>query len=355
MAQGALLRYAHPDVLKLFAALLIGKVVVIAAGFLALGTPVFLQTMTLGRDAGWLVTIATQGYTIPNDFAFSPFYPALIRALTIIIGSSWISAFIISNVLSFVFPMIVYKTFGFRTALLAELFPTYLYFTTVAYSEALTMVFLALSILFVLRGRMILSSSAVSLAIFNAYSIAWTLPSFVVAFVKSRGAKSLAFFVVPVLTGILILYWFHLATGSFFSFFDIERTHWNVSFGTPWEQAAYLLGTTKSFVGYWPFPGAWFTRNLPFEAFYVFGAIYILRIKVQERWFLSAYSFLAIAPLFFVIGGPALSIPRLLLPAFPAFVSYASFIKGRYVWVYGATCMIVAVWIVMQQMAFIFA
>ena len=69
-------------------------------------------------------------------------------------------------------------------------------------------------------------------------------------------------------------------------------------------------------------------RNLPFEAFHTFGALYLLGVKTENRLFLAAYSLSVVLPLLFVVGGPALSVPRLMLPASPVFVDYASLIRG---------------------------
>ena len=300
--------------------------------------------------------IAAHGYADPSSLAFSPFYPALIRGLALVIGPTWVSALAIANVLSFLFPVVVYKTFGFRVALLAELFPTYVVFTTIPYSEALTLLLLSLSILLALRGRILASSNSLSLAIFSGYSLAWALPSFAIAFLKRWRKRTVIFFILPVLTGVLIFYWFFLSTGSFLAFFTVESTHWGVSFATPWHQISYLLKANPiEGPGFWPLPGTWVTRNLPFEAFYVLGALYILRTKSEHRIFLTAYSLSVILPLFFVIGTAAASIPRLMLPAFPIFITYATVIKGRYLWVYCVVCLSLAAWVAMAQTLSFFA
>ena len=365
-----MMRRPRSDVLRLLAALAVGKLVVITTAFLAYRTPSFLYDMSTRWDSAWFLAIAKAGYTShgvsvfspfsaaplsPNAYAFSPFYPGLIRGLTLLIGTGWVSALIIANALSFITPYVIYRTFGFRVALLAELFPVYLVFTTIPYSDSVTLLFVALSIMLALRGRILASSGSASLAVFASYSLASTFPSFVIAFWKGHHWRTILFFVLPGLAGFLILLWFRFVSGSYTTFLIVEATHWDVSFATPLAQGTWLLGKGSASLGFWPFPGGWLTRNLPFEVFYVFGALYLMRTKIENRVFLTAYSLSAILPLFFVVGGPALSVPRLMLPAFPVFAAYASFIRGRYVWLYATVCLSLTVWVAMSQMLFFFA
>ena len=363
-------RGPRSDVIKLFAALVTGKLVVFFTALCAYGAANFLYDMSTRWDSAWFLAIANSGYTapnvlvsspyehtilFPNDFAFPPFFPALIKGLTFLTGTGWVSALLLVNALSFVFPYLVYRTFGFRVALLAELFPLFLVYTTIPYSESLTLLFLALAILLAVRSRVLTSSGSLTFAILSAYGLALTLPSFSLAFIRKYRLRTLLFFVLPLLGGVLILAWYQFVSGSYWTYFTVESTHWHVSSGYPWDQATWLLETAKHSLGYWPFPGGWMTRNLPFEAFYIFGAVYLLRAKTENRVFLAAYSLSVVLPLLFVVGGPALSVPRLMLPAFPVFVGYAFFIRGRYLWLYAGVCLSLTVWVALSQLTFFFA
>ena len=157
-------------------ALAIGKACLLLAVFLYSRSPDFLYLMSTRWDSVNFQDIATQGYLRISLYAFSPFYPALIKGLSFIIPQAWICGLMITNILSFAFPLVLYRTFGYKTALIAELFPTYLVFTTIPYSDAISLFFLALSVCLILREKIIASSAAVSLAIFNAFNLAWTLP-----------------------------------------------------------------------------------------------------------------------------------------------------------------------------------
>lgn len=361
-------RSVRSELLILLGALGVGKAVVLASVYAARPVPDFLYLMSTRWDAAWFVTIARVGYTdlnafvaspttvtplFPYAFAFPPFYPAVVNALSHMAMPDWFAALLAANVLSVLVPVVVYVTFGFRAALLMELFPTYLVYTTIPYSEALTLLFLSLAVLLALRGRLFASSGSLSLAFIGAYSMAWAGPSFALAFWKRIRRRTLLFYLLPLLAGGLVLYWFQSAAGSYLYYFTVENVHWHVSLSTPWDQAVWLA--QRDHVGFWPFPGTWVTRNLPFEAFYAFGALYLLISKLDNRVFLSAYSLSVILPLFFIIGGPAEAIPRLLMPAFPVFAAYAVPIRGRLLWGYAVVCLLLTVWVAMTQTLFFFS
>ena len=352
----------HSDILKLAIALGVGKIVVLAAVYLARPVPNFLYLMSTRWDAAWFVTIANWGYTArgvfvysptahtalyPYAFAFSPFYPCVIHAVSSLVGPAWVSALLIANVLSFLVPIVAYKAFGFKAALMLELFPIYLVYTTIPYSEALTLLFLTLAILFALRGKLLGSSASMSLAVFAAYTTAWTLPSFAIAFWPRIRWKTLLFFALPAVAGVLILSWLQTTAGSYTFFFTVESLRWHVAISYPWDQAAWLL--QRDMVPFWPFAGTWVTRNLPFEAFYVIGAALLFKARKEDRVFLSVFSFSAILPLLFVVGGPGEAIPRLLLPAFPIFAAYADRLGRRLLLGYAVVCLLLTVWSATSQ------
>ena len=342
------------EITRLLLSLLLGKLVVLGTAYVAYG-PNFLFRMSHRWDSAWYLSTAQYGYVNGFAYAFSPMYPSLIRGLTFLTGTYWVSALVIANSVSFVVPYVVYRSFGFRVALLFELFPTFLVFTTVPYSESLTLLFVSLALLFCIGGRVTAASGSLSLAIFGSYSLALTAPSFILALPRLHWRKMITFFALPIVTGVLILLWFRLSSGSFFAFFEAEAINWKVKFATPLSQAAWLVAKGGRSLGFWPFPGFWFTRNLPFVVFYLFGALYLLRVDVHNKVFLCVFSLSVILPLLFVIGGPALSVPRLMLPAIPVFVTYGSIIKGRYVWVVAAASVALAVWVTASQMLYFFA
>ena len=81
-------------------------------------------------------------------------------------------------------------------------------------------------------------------------------------------------------------------------------------------------------------PYYWFIRNYAFGAFYLIGAFFLLKSQHEHRHFLMVFSLLAIIPLFCIIGTPAISVPRLLLVAFPIFLGYTIVWGKKYDWIY---------------------
>jgi hypothetical protein len=347
------LTFKRADLFKLWGALALGKVVVLVAVYLARSTPNFLYLMSTRWDANWFLSIAKYGYIQLDSYAFSPLFPAMINAFSSLSVPSWTVALAMANALSFAVPLVVYRTFGFRTALLFELFPTFLFYTTVPYSESLVLLILALSLLFALSGRMVASSASLSLAIFSSYSMAWTLPSFAIGLYDRLRRRTVLFYILPLLTGLLIFSWFEASSRSYWIYFTIEKANWHVSFASPWGQAIWLW--LRKIGGLWPIPGSWETRNLPFEVFYIYGALRLVQMPGRDKTFLGVFSFSVILPLFFIIGGPAESIPRLLLPAFPIFAYYATAIRGRYLWVYAPLCLLLTFWVAQFQTLYFFS
>ncbi len=133
------------------------------------------------------------------------------------------SALLVTNLSSFIFPLVVYKTSGYRTALLAEVFPTYLVFTTIAYSDIVVLVLLALAFFFLLKEKFVKSCVGLSLAIFTFVNLALTLPAFGVALMSRKSFRYLYFFALPFLTGLFTPLWFKIVAGSYFAFFQLEN------------------------------------------------------------------------------------------------------------------------------------
>jgi uncharacterized membrane protein len=172
-----------------------------------------------------------------QDYAFSPLYPLMIRAGLYLGVASWASGFIITNLASFVFPLIVNKIYGFKIALLTELFPTYLAFGLVPYPDVLTLMLVALAIYFLyLKNKPLLASLCISVGILNAYAIALVVPSFVLM-IRSKTKQDLVKFFLPIVaTGFLICVWFTISAGSPWMFFDAQRSGWGSYLQDPRNQ-----------------------------------------------------------------------------------------------------------------------
>ena len=224
------------EILLLLAFLGLGKIFVLLCTFLYSRSPNFLYTMSTTWDSTYYQSIATQGYTRAVQFVFSPIYPGLIKSLDFIVPHAWISALIITNVISFAFPLVLHKTFGYKAALMAILFPTYLVFTTIPYSDIIPLFLFACSLFFLLQDKIIESSVTVSIAVMSAFHAVWMVPAYIFALFKNKHLKNLVFFIAPFIVGVLVLLWFKLKTDDYLSYFSLESAGWREHFGTPFSQ-----------------------------------------------------------------------------------------------------------------------
>jgi len=295
------------ELIKLVLFLTLGKIII----FLTFPN---IEKMATRWDSEIYQHIALYGYTSDYYYAFSPLYPILIRLLNYIIQNIWLSALIITNLLSYTCPIIVYKLFGFRTALLFELFPTYLLFTTIPYSDVISLTLLALSMLVLRKDRKsyeVLSGVTLALAIINRYILALTI----IYYLYKK--KYFASLIAILLAGIVIVPWYWLNLGSPFAYFTIQAKYWASGFTDPYSQAIWILtgpitNQPWSFLGFTIPPYLWLVRNIAFEAFYVYATV-----KLRNE--LKVLSLSIILPNFFLTGTASLSIPRFLLQNFVVF------------------------------------
>jgi hypothetical protein len=335
-------------------------------GFVAL-----LHGISTDWDSVQYELIAQSGYSTFKGselYAFSPLYPILIYVTHFATGFYWSAALLVTNVLSFIFPIIVLRLFGLRAAILAETFPVYVVFTMIAYSDALALVLLALGLLLYVRKRYAFAGLSLAVAGLVFYDLLVAPAVLLVYMVANRGdgadirrlAISLSSFVLPVvLAGVVMLLAYWNATGDPFLFFSLEHTYWGVTATTPLGQVQWLYDGrgVGSFTGmFWYVYGIrlsstyWAVRNLLFEAFFFFGVYLLTRIReCPQRWLLVGYSLLLSVPLLFVHGTPVYSIPRLLLAAFPVFFGYSEKLITRN-WrmvVYLAASLLAACWVLL--------
>jgi len=308
--------------------------------------------------------IAKNGYIKPEYYAFSPVYPAIIKTLHLSLGLSYtLDAFLATNILSFVFPLLIYESFGYTTALLTEFLPTYIAFTTLPYSDVIALTAIGASIMLLLKNRVdVRVGACLSLAVATFYSLTYTLPSYLILSV-GRGVgpsvkRALKIYLLPLISLLGVVLWYRQVHGVFY-YFTLEHNIWGVSLTTPIQQAQWLLNSNGTgwftsqnwyVLGLRLTPTYWFVRNLIFEAFYAAGtALLIWRTSHPAKLFLAFYSATVEIPLLFIIGTPAISIPRLLLPAYPAIYGYAATLSKRWVEVYLALCVVGAIWVTLSQ------
>ncbi|MEM3799560.1 MAG: hypothetical protein QXH56_05675 [Thermoprotei archaeon] len=355
--------------LRLVVYLALAKLIVLSSVVFSQGSISGLSRLN-AWDSLIFEAIAEKGYIEPEYYAFSPVYPAIIRILHISFGLSYtLSAFLATNILSFIFPLIVYETCGYTAALLTEFMPTYIVFTTLPYSDVIVLTAMGTSIMLLLRKNVGWRVGlCLSLAVATFYNMIYTLPAYLFwtigGGVKSSVDRSIKVFLPTLLTLFGVVLWYSHAHGVFY-YFSLEHKLWGVTLVTPLQQAQWLLDTngtgwftakTIYVLGLPLTPLYWFLRNIVFEAFYTVGIVLlVLKGKNPARFFLEFYSVTVVVPLLLLLGIPAISIPRLLLPAFPAVWGYAAIMSRRDMVVYLAVCVAGTVWITLNQAYAFFA
>lgn len=113
-------------------------------------------------DTNWYISIATQGYHSPPQIAFFPVYPALMRAMSALLGGHILLAGLIVANLGALAALIgmgalaAWETRDARMAtyaIVAVLIYPFSFYLTAAYTEGLFLAFTAFSLLFARQGR----------------------------------------------------------------------------------------------------------------------------------------------------------------------------------------------------------
>jgi hypothetical protein len=175
---------------------------------------------------------------------------------------------------------------------------------------------------------------------------------------RSSISRMLKIYLLPLMSLLGVVLWYRQVHGAFY-YFTLEHDICGVSFATPIQQAQWILNTKGtgwftsqnwSVLGLRLTPTYWYVRNTIFEAFYFIDiALLIWRTSHPARLFLAFYSATVEVPLLFIVGTPAISNPRLLLPAYPAIYGYAATINKQWVKVYLALCIVSTIWVSLSQ------
>ncbi len=103
-------------------------------------------------DGGHFLNIAKYGYFGPNEYAFFPLYPALIKAVSVLtFGNILLAALLVSNIFFIIFLYVFYKlteklhnkNTAFSATVTLMMFPT-AFFAVAVYSEGLFLLVIAL-------------------------------------------------------------------------------------------------------------------------------------------------------------------------------------------------------------------
>ena len=193
-------------------------------------------------DASYFVQIAMNGYPATDEpnvlFAFAPVFPYTVALANTVVGDFYLAAILVSNVFYFLslpaFYYVAKRYMERRAALLSTtlfaVFPTYLTYGTVAYTESMALFFAIVSWYFFEREYYALSSGLLAVAVLTRYIFLVVVPIYAILMVsrglrRGEGAAHLRAFFNPRLLWLLIplvsLYavfsYFEYLTGDFFA------------------------------------------------------------------------------------------------------------------------------------------
>lgn len=282
-------------------------------------------------DGGHFINIARLGYFAPQEYAFFPLLPNLIRFASIFtFGNYVLAGLLVTNVFFFLFLFLFYKlvnkTFGQKIAKTAVVtflaFPT-AYFGVAVYSESVFLLFAVLTLYYLENKKLLLTVVASSFAgatrligAFLIIPVAWSYLESISFKIKRLNWKIL--FIPFSLSG-LFLYSFYLFLkfGDPFYFSTVESV-WHRSFVNP-------VATMFSYFTVNPFAKP-FNDYLDITVTLGFLAILLIGFKkIPKSWWF--YSLLVI--LLPASTGTLTSMPRYALSAFPVFILIAIYLENK--------------------------
>jgi hypothetical protein len=327
---------ARPIVLPVVVAA-VAKAAMLLVAYVMLDQPAdFWHRIAWNWDGEHYLGIAENGYAFHFDgsgdsvhFAF--LYPMLIRAL----GGSAVAAVLLNNGLSIAAVAVVAWHWGPRGAMALALFPSWLVYGTVAYSEGLYVFLAAVAIAALERGWQAASGVMAGLAACARYLGG---PALLLATFPWRDWKAprryVAFALVS-LSGLAICVWMWYQTGEVLGYYESQRP-WGGKVAWPWMHFDWLLHGWFTLQG-----GAIQGGNLSPIDFVVRDVLFSIPIvaglvvlwKVRDLSMPSfVYSLVIFLTAICTSGTPAAALPRYVLAAFPAIAALGSTIRHPWMW-----------------------
>ena len=298
-------------------------------------------------DTTYYVCISEHGYSSIQEYVFSPIYPFLIKLFDLPFPKSnfWIvlSGVIVTNLFGEGFVYLVYRYWGYKNTLIVAIFPIFVLYSTIPYSDSIFLFFLAL---FLTAGEVVsIISYCVSLGLF--FNLAYTIPSLYFRY------KNKLLIIIPLIAGFAILFFYWRYLGSPMSYFSLEKRYWGAQFETPIAQEESIMSSTF----HYGLPSIlYLVRNYLIEALFIAGTFIMYKKRLRNWKFLIFYTLSIEIPLLFIVGVPEFSLPRLILPAFPALFSYSAYLRNRLrVSIYIITCSVFTILFTAWQFISFFA
>jgi len=229
------------------------------------GTPEIILGLANRWDAHHFIEIARNGYPSGEEigllFAFAPMYPWMIAVVGQVVGNLYVAGAVVSNVFYFLSIISFYKVarlyMDYEISCLITvafgLFPMYLTYGTLAYSEAPYLFFATASWYFFKKEQYLFSSIFLTLSIFTRYiSLLLVLVYGVIILSnlidKYKEEKSLLkafnfrflWFIIPGVCLTALFLYFQSLTGHFFAAFEAHGWFGD-SLATPFHQFRWFF------------------------------------------------------------------------------------------------------------------
>ncbi len=338
-------------------------------------TPELLLALANRWDSTHFLEIARNGYPsgVESDllFAFAPVYPWMVSIVWQALGNLYLAGVVVSNTFYFLSIVAIYKVARIYMeyqescliALVFGIFPIYLAYGTLAYSEAPFLFFAITSWYFFKKEQYFPCAIFTTLSILTRYISGLLFLVYGMIIVsnlikKSKEEKSilkafdirLLWFIIPVVSVVTFFFYLQSLTGSFFAAFDAHGWFGD-SLATPYHQFRWF------FEGY-------FTQNNPgvepillmllrymFTIPFFVLTLFLLKDDVE----LGIYGVLFMWITLSMEGISGIASPRIMLSSWVTFLALKGRISSAIYIVMSVMFFFVGIWVMYQFQLTFFA
>jgi hypothetical protein len=281
-------------------------------------------------DSPHYIDIAKNGYVNEGDqrffIVFFPFYPVLVRLITFNFDCINLSALIVSNVSSIFAAVYLFKLAQLefsddaakRAVLYLSIFPT-AYFLSAIYTEGLFFALVIASVYYARAGKWSIAGFLSLFAALTRIAGLLLLPTLIIEYLhqkkwKLKDVNANILWLSLALAGFLIYLGINYqVTGSFFTFMEIERTHW-------YQSIDPVQGLSNAYN--WAI-SATFPENITIGSAQIIFAVFGLLVVTAGflRRFRPSYNvYMLLTWMLSVSTSWWISIPRYVMAMFPMFI-----------------------------------
>ncbi|MHA3962573.1 MAG: mannosyltransferase family protein [Candidatus Thorarchaeota archaeon SMTZ1-45] len=339
------------------------------------GTPELLLALANRWDSTHFLEIARNGYPsgVESDllFAFAPVYPLMISIVGQALGDLYLAGVVVSNTFYFLSIIAIYKVARIYMeykescliALVFGLFPTYLTYGTLAYSEAPFLFFAIASWYFFKKEQYLPCAVFTTFSILTRYISGLLFLIYGVIILsnlidKYKQEKSmlkafdfrLLWFIIPVASVIAFFLYLQSLTGSFFAAFD-AHAWFGDTLSTPYHQFVWF------FEGYFTEinPGVEPILLMLLRYMFTIPFFFLTLLLLKDNVELGIYGVLFMWITLSMEGISGIASPRIMLSAWVAFLAFKSRISSGIYIVISVMFFFVGLWVMYQFQLTFFA